>query len=195
VLVDDRTGENQIAVSPGANALVSVEHVESVLRALELGRGDVVVFSFELPLPPLRFAGDLARRVGARLIVNPAPAQPGFADVLPGALVTPNAAELASLAPGTDAREAALALAARTGQPVLVTLGAGGAMLADSGKVTRFPAHEVTARDTTGAGDTVTGVLAASLAQGHDLPAAVRRSVAAAAQIDRLLAGTGADAG
>jgi ribokinase len=62
-----------------------------------------------------------------------------------------------------------------------VTLGPDGALLADSGQVTRFPAHEVEARDTTGAGDTVTGVLAASMAQGRDLPTAVRRAVAAAA--------------
>jgi ribokinase len=205
VLVDRQTGENQIAVVPGANTLVSVEQVDSALRVLEPGPDDVVVLSFELPLPPLQLAGDVARQTGARLVVNPAPDRPGFADVLPGALVTPNAAELASLAPGPEPGDAALALAARTGQPVLVTLGASGALLADSGEVTHFIAHEVEARDTTGAGDTVTGVLAASLAQGHDLPTAVRRAVAAAAlavthegaragmpsaaEIDRLLAG------
>jgi len=181
VLVDGHTGENQIAVVPGANAEVSAEHVDSALRALELGPDDVVVLSFELPLPALRFAGYLARQTGARLVVNPAPDRPGFADVLPGALVTPNAAELASLAPGPEPGDAALALAARTGEPVLVTLGVDGALLADSGEVTRFPAHQVEARDTTGAGDTVTGVLAAGLAHGHDLPTAVRRAVGAAA--------------
>ena len=204
VLVDEQTGENQIAVVPGANAHVSVEYVESVLRTVEVGPDDVVVFSFELPLPPLRFAGDVARRAGARLVVNPAPVRPGFADALPGALLTPNATELASLAPGSEPRDAALALASRTGQPVLVTLGGDGALLADSGEVSRFPAHDVEVRDTTGAGDTVTGVLAASLGQGHDVPTAVRRALAAAAlavtkegaragmpvpaEIDRLLA-------
>jgi ribokinase len=87
----------------------------------------------------------------------------------------------------------------------VVTLGARGALLADSGLVEHFAAHEVAVRDTTGAGDTLTGVLAASLAQGHDLRAAVRRGVAGAAlavtrdgaqaglptaaEIDRLLAG------
>jgi ribokinase len=205
VLVDEHTGENQIAVVPGANAQMPAEHVDSVLTALGLGPGDVVVLSFELPHPPLVLAADRARRAGARLVVNPAPARPDYADVLTGALVTPNGAELASLAPGGGPPDAALALAARTGQPVLVTLGSDGALLADSGEVTRFPAHEVQARDTTGAGDTLTGVLAASLAQGRDLRAAVRRAVAAAAltvthegaragmpaaaEIDRLLAG------
>jgi ribokinase len=205
VLVDEQTGENQIAVVPGANALVSAEQVDSALGALNVGPADVVVLSFEVPHPPLRLGADHSRRAGALLVVNPAPAQPGFADVMYGALVTPNVAELASLAHEPAPADAALALAARTGQPVLVTLGADGALLAASGEVTRFPAHRVEARDTTGAGDTVTGVLAASLTQGHDLPTAVRRALAAAAltvrhegaragmpsatEIDRLLAG------
>jgi len=207
VLVDEQTGENQIAVASGANALVSAGHVDSVLRALDLCPDDVVVFSFELPLAPLSLAADVVRQVGARLVVNPAPARPGFGDVLAGALVTPNAAELASLATGPEPQDAALALAARTGEPVLVTLGADGALLAASGEVTPFAAHQVAVRDTTGAGDTITGVLAAGLAQGNDLPTAVRRAVAAAAlavthegartgmpsaaEIDRLLAGQG----
>ena len=115
VLVDQQTGENLIAVVPGANALLSVAHVDSVLREVDLGPGDVVVLSFELPLAPLQVAAGLARELGARLVVNPAPARPGFTDILPGALVTPNAAELASLAQGSEPREALLALAARTG--------------------------------------------------------------------------------
>lgn len=209
VLVDERSGENQIAVAPGANALVSVDHVDAALTALEPGRDDVVVLSFELPRTSVRRAADLARWSGARLVVNPAPARPADADALTGALVTPNAGELATLAGRPDSaggpRAAAVALSRRTGAPVVVTLGADGAMLADSGAVEHVPAHRVQVRDTTGAGDTLTGVLAASLAQGHGLDAAVRRAVAAAglavtqegaragmptaAAIDRLLEG------
>jgi ribokinase len=84
-----------------------------------------------------------------------------------------------------------------------VTLGADGALLAEQDSVRHFAGHRVEVRDTTGAGDTLTGVLAASLAAGFDLTGSVRRAVAAsalavtregartampaAAEIDRLL--------
>jgi ribokinase len=182
VLVDEHTGENQIAVAPGANVLVSADQVDAALTALELDRDDIVVLSFELPHPPLRLAADLAHRARARLVVNPAPARRDYADLLVGALVTPNAAELSELESAqSDRPAAALELSGRIGAPVVVTLGAAGALLAESGDLTRFAPHRVQARDTTGAGDTLTGVLAASLAAGQDVPTAVRRAVAAAA--------------
>jgi ribokinase len=203
------TGENQIAVAPGANALVSADDVGTSLRGLELGAADVVVLSCELPGMPLRLAADLARGTGARLVVNPAPAGADCLDLLAGAIATPNEHELAVLAggPSRPAAEGAAALSDRTGGPVVVTLGPRGALLADSGRLEHFGAPEVHARDTTGAGDTLTGALAAGLAQGHELRIAVRRAVAAAslavtregaragmptaAEIDRLLAQPG----
>jgi ribokinase len=206
VQVADDTGENQIAVASGANAAVSVDDVDAALSALELGPADVVVLSCELAAAPLRLAADLARWTGARLVVNPAPADPDCIDLLIGAIATPNERELAVLtaAPGRPADEAAVALSDRTGGPVVVTLGARGALLAEAGLLEHVPAHHVVVRDTTGAGDTLTGVLAASLAQGRDLRAAVQRAVVAgtlavtregaragmptAAEIDRLLA-------
>jgi ribokinase len=183
VQVADDTGENQIAVAPGANAAVSADDVDLALSALELGPADVVVLSCELPSAPLQLAADLARWAGARLVVNPAPADADRADLLAGAVATPNERELAVLTgrAGGPAAEGALALSNRTGAPVVVTLGARGALLASAGLLEHFAAHVVRARDTTGAGDTLTGVLAAGLAQGHELRAAVQRAVAAAA--------------
>jgi ribokinase len=183
VHVADDTGENQIAVASGANAAVSVDDVDAALSALELGPADVVVLSCELATAPLLLAADLARWTGARLVVNPAPADPDCIDLLAGAIATPNERELAVLTADAvqPAAEAALELSDRTGGPVVVTLGARGALLAESGLLEHFAAHEVVVRDTTGAGDTLTGVLAASLAQDYELRAAVRRAVAAAA--------------
>jgi ribokinase len=206
VQVADDTGENQIAVAPGANAAVSPADVGAALSALTLTPADVVALSCELPGAPLRLAADLARQAIARLVVNPAPADRASLELLTGAIATPNERELAVLTGGAgrSADDAALSLSDRTGGPVLVTLGARGALLANAGSAEHFAAPDVRVRDTTGAGDTLTGVLAASLAYGLELRVAVRRAVAAAslavtrdgarsglptaAQIDRLLA-------
>ncbi len=198
VVIVDASGENQIAVAPGANAAVSADHVRGSLDALAITRADVIVLSFELMDAPLLAAAAAARRAGATVVVNPAPARECDPLLLRGAVLTPNRHELAALgAAGGDPQQpsagpalgdgdaevanAASALSCRTGAPVIATLGEYGALLADGASAEHFPGHQVGARDTTGAGDTLTGVLAAGLAEGRDLPAALRRAVAAAA--------------
>ena len=64
---------------------------------------------------------------------------------------------------------------------MLVTLGAGGAVLADAHGAHRQPAHPVQAVDTVGAGDCFAGVFAAGIAAGRDPRAALRRAAVAAA--------------
>ena len=69
-------------------------------------------------------------------MLNPAPARP-LSDELAalGPILTPNAGEARELTGEDDPEAAARALAERTGAPVLVTLGARGALLLDGGEV------------------------------------------------------------
>ena len=114
------------------------------------------------------------------MVLNPAPAR-RLPDALDGVVLTPNADEARALAGEQDVEAAARALAARTGAPVLVTLGAEGALLLDGGGAERLPALAVEVVDTTGAGDAVNGALAAELAAGRPLREAARFALAAAA--------------
>ncbi len=63
----------------------------------------------------------------------------------------------------------------------MVTLGARGAISADATGTRSHPPFRVDAVDTTGAGDSFCGALAAALAAGADLGRAVRRGCAAGA--------------
>jgi ribokinase len=79
-----------------------------------------------------------------------------------------------------DPASAAIALVARTGAPVVITLGAEGALVADNEGRTSIAAPSVVPVDATGAGDAFNGVLSAALAGGASVHEAVQRAVVAA---------------
>lgn len=180
LIVVDEAGENQIAVASGANAALDALAVGRGLAAL-LDAGDgLVLLGNEVPEAAVTAGLREARAAGWQLVLNPAPARPAEAD-LGGVVLTPNADEARTLAGEADVEAAARVLAVRTSAPVLVTLGADGALLLDGDELQRHPAPPVSVVDTTGAGDTVNGALAAELAAGRSLTDAVRFALAAAA--------------
>lgn len=171
-------GENQIMVAPGANG-------ELVLGPQELARitgSDVLVTNHEVTtdvvLAALRAAHD-ADRIA---ILNPAPARALHAEILRlGPILTPNEHELV-VAIGNDVTENALdELVARHAGPIIVTQGPAGALLAHEGEREHFAGRVPPAVvDTTGAGDTFNGVLAAWLASDASLDDAIDAANAAA---------------
>ena len=180
----DRAGENQIAVASGANAALDGDAVEAALARLT-GAGSargVVLLGHEVPEAAVVAGARSAERAGWLVVLNPAPARP-LPDAVVAArpLLTPNADEARALTGEQDAEAAGRALHTRTGAPVLVTRGAHGALLIAAGHAERLPALPVTAVDTTGAGDTVNGALAAELAAGATIRDAARFALAAAA--------------
>jgi ribokinase len=178
IVVDD-DGENQIAVAPGANAIIEPDDVDTALQGLETG--SVVLASLEVPLAAVRHAAERCRALGATFVLNPAPAVPEAADLLRFAsIVSPNAGELAALAGTGDADPAAALVRRHTRLRVIVTRGAEGATLTDATGERSFPALRGSVVDTTGAGDAFNGVLAAALLEGRPIDDAVVRAVAAA---------------
>jgi len=183
LIVVDAAGENQIAVGAGANGALDGGRVEAALAPL-LAEAAIVLISCEIPLDGIAAAAARARAAGLPVVLNPAPALPGLLDAAAaGALLTPNASEAAALSAEQDPEAAAGALSARTGAPVLVTLGADGVLLQTGAgePPRRLPAAPVDrVVDTTGAGDTFNGALAAALAAGRGLVDAAAFAVAAA---------------
>jgi ribokinase len=171
IITIDDAGENSIVVSPGANGGVSVSDVDGASAVLMAAT--VTLLQLEIPLDTVTAAAEAAAGV---VVLNAAPAAP-----LPDLLVRStdvlvvNRGELEALT-GSDDPVSARALPI----PVtVVTLGADGARIvrADTDNVIRAPAADPV--DTTGAGDTFCGVLAAGLDQGLSLETSVRRAVVA----------------
>lgn len=192
-----RNGENSIAVASGANSRLVPADLTNARRAFQ--RSGVVVLQLETPLKTVAAAVKLAANAGARVILNPAPAQPLPNDLLRRVfLLTPNESE-AQLLTGMPvnnekaAARAADALLARGVQNVIITLGARGAFVAGKQARGLVPGFKVKPVDTTGAGDMFNGTLAVALSEGKSLLDAARfASAAAAISVTRLGAQTSA---
>ncbi|MCY7342468.1 MAG: PfkB family carbohydrate kinase, partial [Pseudonocardia sp.] len=205
LIVVDGVGENQIAVGAGANAAVTPAAVSAAVSAAvgaAAGSGagvGCVLVSTEIPGGAVAAAVRGAATAGVTCVLNPAPVVPAVAELFDaGPILTPNRSECLDLAAqlghagGSAGGDrvgpvpaalvaAAAAVQARTGAPVVVTLGGDGALIVSAdGTAEHVGPLRATVRDTTGAGDTFNGVLAARLAAGDELGDAVRTAVVAA---------------
>jgi ribokinase len=176
-------GENSIVVAPGANNTVDADDVRA---ALQRRRPSVVVAQGELPPQVVAAAIEQAAALGARPVLNLAPAIPIDDSAL--ALCDPlivNEGEAGALLgrrlSGTADLEAAASELSRRARSVVVTGGAAGAWTCQGETVRHVPARPAGVVDTTGAGDAFTGALAVGLALGRDLPEAAAWGTAVAA--------------
>jgi ribokinase len=187
LIVVDEHGENQIAVGAGANAAIRVDHVTRCIRAALPTAGCVLV-STEIPPDAVAAAVEEATAAGVACVLNPAPVLPVVSELLRlGPIVTPNETELRDLLAllgersGATAADDAARIAARSNQSVVVTQGGDGVLVVGvDSEPERVPAPPAVVVDTTGAGDTFNGVLAARLAAGDALVTAVPFAVTAA---------------
>ena len=165
-------GENTIAVAPGANASARSDQVPDEL----LGAGTTLVVQMEVPPCETALLIRRLRTRGGCSLLNLAPAVPIDIALLEEIdLAVANEGEAATT--GSDPEQ----LARRLRQGLVVTRGAAGALaLLRDGIRIEVPALAIKPVDTTGAGDTFVGVLAAALDLGSPVEAALHRASAAA---------------
>ncbi|GAA5030891.1 PfkB family carbohydrate kinase [Microbacterium fluvii] len=169
----DPSGENTIIVASGANALVD----PSWCDRLALEAGDVVLVQGEVPVAAIDAAAAAAALGGARFVLNLAPPVEVSATTL--AVCDPlvvNEHEASALGIAVDSAGGRV-------RSLVITLGAAGSAYADAQGKGTLPAAPAEVVDTIGAGDAFTGALAAALAGGAGLPAAVEAGAAYAAEI------------
>ena len=197
VIVVTPDGENSIIVSPGANRSVQPGMLAGVARDWAAAR--ILVAQLEIPAETVAELARHAVATGARLVLNAAPVADLPDEVLAACdpLVVnesesrallggrrPEPAEAGATAPSwedADGEGLAHALLERGPRSVVVTLGPGGAVVADASGTTRVDAPRVRAVDTTGAGDAFVGALAAGLSGGQSLADAARVAASYAA--------------
>ena len=181
IWVEERTGASTIAVASGANTRVTHSQVPDEL----LDGEPVVLLQHEVPLEENRRLVERARRRGCRILLNAAPAFPVPDDVLAALdLLIVNEVEIVQVAAhagGGDEPIESLPgwLARRFGLTVAATFGAEGSVCHTGRETIHTPALSVEPIDTTGAGDTFSGVLAAGLAAGRGLREAARLATVA----------------
>ena len=164
--------ENMIAVAPGANSSTRSDQVPDEL----LGAGTTLVTQMEVPPSETALLIRRQRARGGYSLLNLAPALPVDAALLEEIdLVVANEGEAAATGSSPER------LAERLRHGLVVTRGAAGAVaLLRDGTRIEVPALAIEPIDTTGAGDTFVGVLAAAVDLGAPLETGLRRASAAA---------------
>ena len=166
----DPSGQNRILVVKGANDTLSCDDVDAAAPLLK--KADTIILQFEIPLRTIYHTVSLARSIGVRCIVNPAPAQPVDFKELAGAdYFIPNESEAETITGMPvrsldDAKTCAEVLLGKGMRKVVITLGERGSLLAGPEGSELIPAFPVQAVDTTGAGDAFIGSFAAFLGEG-----------------------------
>lgn len=180
----DVRGENAITVAAGTNGTVVAEDADDAA----LAEARVLVLQMEVPAVASLAVAKRAKDRNARVLWNLAPAPASLdatlcRDILAATdvlIVNEHEAMAFAAALGSPAPDhvAAAATIAATGQCVcVVTAGAAGALAVHAdGRRETAPSLKIKPVDTTGAGDTFVGVLAAGLAEARPFAEALARA-------------------
>ncbi len=172
----DTKGENAIVIFSGANNCQSVTQIEQVLS--EADKDDILLLQNETTLQAE--AAKIAYNRGLKVIYSAAPfSVEAVKNVMEYVtILMMNQVESEQLCAGLETDLASLPVS-----EIIVTKGSNGAMWLqpETGETSYTPSFPVKPVDTTAAGDTFAGYVAAGLDQGMNVQDAMRRASAAAA--------------
>jgi ribokinase len=184
IILVDENGENCIVITPGANNMLTSDYICKVEKAII--ESDIVVLQMEIPYDTVNTVCELAHKHNKRVMLNVAPARhcsENLMEKIDILLVNETEAEAISGEKiEISGKEAVIdKLLAMGVKSVVLTLGEKGCLLKNKQQVLYIPAFIVEAVDTTSAGDTFCGALAAQLSKGHDWNDALTFATAASA--------------
>lgn len=183
------SGENCIAVAPGANYSLSPDSINHFSKVID--ETEMVVMQAEIPYNTIKSIALLAQQKGKKVLFNPAPACLIDAELMKAIdILVVNEVEAAFVSgikhTGDNLEKIAEALIAAGAQNVVITLGSHGVYMKNAHTSVRLPSYKVNAIDTIAAGDTFCGALAVMCAQKEiDMEAINFANVAAAIAVTR----------
>ena len=178
IMVNEKSGQNQILAAAGACMNFTDSDVEKAKSTIE--RSSIVLVQMEVNLDANWKVIDIAKKAGATVVLNPAPAGEIPDEIMAKVdIITPNeieAGEISGIEIKTydDASRAAQVLVEKGVGEVIITLGEMGAYIKSGSRQEVIRRLDVDAVDTTGAGDAFNGGLVAALAEGMDIFDAAR---------------------
>ena len=164
----DESGQNRIIVIPGAND--SIDGSLAIEALEKIGKPDVLVGQFEIPMNVNEQVFSYAYKNGVKTVLNPAPAnKPSDILLQNTSWFIPNEIEFEEIYGDIFNENNLLLFAKNVDTNVVVTLGEKGCAYIKNNSVKIIKADSVKAIDTTGAGDAFVGAFSFALASKLDI--------------------------